>query len=76
MENHSYLHNLHNCASLLSPVERYVPLGTELTQKRDQVFADLHSLLAHRLGSDPAAIGVRYGQLMGFVQEIAVKIDI
>jgi tetrahydromethanopterin S-methyltransferase subunit G len=40
--------------------------------KRNQLFAELHTLLAQRLGPDPGAIGIRYGQLLGLVQEISV----
>uniref|UniRef100_A0A915LF91 Uncharacterized protein n=1 Tax=Meloidogyne javanica TaxID=6303 RepID=A0A915LF91_MELJA len=53
-------------------VERYAPQIDLISEKRNQLYSELLSVLAQRLGSDSAAIGVRYGRIMGLIQNITV----
>lgn len=55
-------------------VERYAPQIDLISEKRNQLYSELLSVLAQRLGSDSAAIGVRYGRIMGLIQNITIHL--
>ncbi|KAL7076168.1 hypothetical protein ACQ4LE_004812 [Meloidogyne hapla] len=55
-------------------VERYAPQLNLISERRDQLYAELLSLLGQRLGADSNAIGVRYGRIMGLIQNITIHL--
>jgi hypothetical protein len=55
------------------PVDRFVPLSQQLVDQRNQLFKELHALIAHQVGADGSAIAVRFGQLLTLLLELGVK---
>lgn len=60
---------------LWNSVERHVSSSEEVITKRNHIYAELHTFLAHKIGGNPfdfAAIAIRFGQLLGLLHLIDV----